>query len=192
MSTWYEMGDLNSARERMEQAIRAGLKFDVVLADLGFEGELVRTMSGYTAVSFLETLFDELDVDSTEDEIERTAYYMSVCETWTTGLVVGLFLSPEDRVEVSFPMFLSAMLAGRRLGLTMPMELRRLGIDPMDATKAAATVGAMALKISDDMPAIVADEWEALHARTWLDGLIVARLARTPRERFDEEGAVTT
>ncbi|MGH2880151.1 MAG: hypothetical protein ACRDK4_11175 [Solirubrobacteraceae bacterium] len=179
------MNDLNRARQRMDQAVDSGVAFDVVCADLGCEAEMLHIMARYTAVSFLETLLEEFDIDYDRPEIniEQSDYCGDLSIDWMNGFLIALLLTPDDRREISFSAFLQSMLAARRLGRTLPELLCSLDLDARDATEAATTVGEMTAPSSDVIvPNLAFKEWAGIHARTWLDGLIVARLARTTPE----------
>jgi hypothetical protein len=181
------MKDLNAARQAIDEAIQAGLAFDVVLADLGCEAELAMGISRYSASCFLEVLFDELGIDVAEADLEGSEQLEYVQQTWMAGLLVGLFLTaPTDSVTISFPAFVGAMWKAQGVGRTLPVQLREIGLDTMDATKAAAAVGAIARQDAGATE-IPVDEWAALNARTWLDALIVARHIRIGIGNEDQE-----
>ncbi|MGC2374902.1 MAG: hypothetical protein WA484_13600 [Solirubrobacteraceae bacterium] len=178
MIALYGMKDLNAAHDALHDAIRAGLAFDVVLTDLGCEAEFARDISRYSASCFLEVLFDELGIDVAEADLKESEQLEYVQQTWMAGLLVGLFLTvPTDGVTIRFPAFVGAMWKAQGVGRTLPVQLREIGLDTMDATEAAATVGAMARR-NAGATEIPVDDWAALHARTWLDALMVARLIR--------------
>jgi hypothetical protein len=117
-------------------------------------------------------------MDVADEDIEASESLERVHGTWMEGLLVGLFLTaPTDRIPAGFPAFLMASIRSLGSARTLPVQLRRLGLDARDATEVAAIVGATASRDAGTTE-IPVDELASLHARAWLDALIVARLIR--------------
>jgi hypothetical protein len=172
----YGTRDLNAAYEAMHDAIRAGLAFGVVLADFGCDAEFAMAISHTSALSFLNALFEESGMDVADDDLEESEQLEFVQQAWMEGFLIGCFLTgPVEGMSIRFPAFLGA--ASKVLGGSgaLPLQLRKLGLDARDATEAAASVGALARQ-NAAVTDISVEEWANLHARTWLDALMMARL----------------
>jgi hypothetical protein len=164
--------DIATARDAAEKAIDANPDPAQLFAGIGCVWVDARTAAQRRATAMIGLLRDETEPPADG----QTGRMAAVEETWLNGLLVGLFLTELTAAAlIDAAAFDAAMAAPVGAGQSFSSRLESLGLDPDAASEAAISVGITASRRDDD----IADaDWSAAQASAWLDGLIVALIAR--------------
>jgi hypothetical protein len=162
-----------AARDAAEAAIDENPDPVQVFAAVGCVWADARAAATRSATAMVGVLCEDVKPDQAGEG--RLVELMA--ETWLNGLLVGLFLSGlTATVVVDEAALMSATGAPAGAGQSFSSRVAGSGLDPDAASEAAMSVGVTASRRGNDSVADV--DWSAAQASVWLDGLIVALIAR--------------